>query len=107
LISFFNVVILLKAEMTTNNSNLALLIDGDNVSPKIIVDLMAEIANYGNASVRRIYGDWTSPYLGSWKACLLDHSITPIQQFAYTTGKNATDGAMIIDAMDLLYTGRF
>jgi uncharacterized LabA/DUF88 family protein len=93
--------------MTTNNSNLALLIDGDNVTPKIIVGLMAEIANYGTASVRRIYGDWTSPSLKNWKPCLLNHSITPIQQFAYTTGKNATDGAMIIDAMDLLYTGRF
>ncbi|KAL5322775.1 hypothetical protein ACEPPN_010751 [Leptodophora sp. 'Broadleaf-Isolate-01'] len=89
------------------NSNLALLIDGDNVSPKNIVGLLVEIANYGTASVRRIYGDWTSPQLKGWKACLLDHSITPIQQFAYTTGKNATDGAMIIDAMDLLYTGRF
>jgi uncharacterized LabA/DUF88 family protein len=93
--------------MTADNSNLALLIDADNVSAKIIVGLMAEIANYGTASVRRIYGDWTSPLMGSWKACLLDHSITPIQQFAYTTGKNATDGAMIIDAMDLLYTGRY
>ncbi|PVH73281.1 hypothetical protein DL98DRAFT_520039 [Cadophora sp. DSE1049] len=89
------------------NSSLALLIDGDNVSPKIIAGLLVEIANYGTASVRRIYGDWTSPNLKGWKACLLDHSITPIQQFAYTTGKNATDGAMIIDAMDLLYTGRF
>lgn len=93
--------------MTTNNVNLALLIDGDNVSPKIIAGLMAEIANYGTASVRRIYGDWTSPSLKSWKACLLNHSITPMQQFAYTSGKNSTDGAMIIDAMDLLYTGRF
>lgn len=93
--------------MTTSNSSLALLIDGDNVSPKIIAGLMAEIANYGTASVRRIYGDWTSPHLKSWKDCLLNHSIAPIQQFAYTTGKNATDGAMIIDAMDLLYTGRF
>ena len=88
-------------------SNLALLIDGDNVSPKIIAGLLAEIAKYGTVSVRRIYGDFTSPSLKGWKACLLDHSITPIQQFAYTTGKNATDGAMIIDAMDLLYTGRF
>jgi uncharacterized LabA/DUF88 family protein len=93
--------------MAANNSNIALLIDADNVSAKIIVGLMDEIANYGTASVRRIYGDWTSPTMGSWKACLLDHSITPIQQFAYTTGKNATDGAMIIDAMDLLYTGRY
>lgn len=86
---------------------LALLIDGDNASPKVIVGLMAEIANYGTASVKRVYGDWTGPNLKGWKACLLEHSIQPVQQFAYTTGKNATDGAMIIDAMDLLYTGRF
>jgi len=92
---------------TENSGNLALLIDGDNVSPKIIVGLMAEIANYGTASVRRIYGDWTNPSLNGWKTCLLEHSVLPIQQFAYTKGKNSTDGAMIIDAMDLLYTGRF
>lgn len=91
----------------TNAGNIAVLIDGDNVSPRVIVGLMAEIANYGTASVRRIYGDWTRPNINGWKACLLSHSITPMQQFAYTTGKNATDGAMIIDAMDLLYTGRF
>ncbi|KAK3656325.1 hypothetical protein LTR56_003026 [Elasticomyces elasticus] len=93
--------------MTDKSINLALLIDGDNVSPKVIVGLMAEIANYGTASVRRIYGDWTRPDLKGWKNCLLDHSILPMQQFAYTTGKNSTDGAMIIDAMDLLYTNRF
>ena len=93
--------------VTDKSSNLALLIDGDNVSPKIIVGLMTEIANYGTASVRRIYGDWTQPSLKSWKHCLLDNSILPIQQFAYTTHKNSTDGAMIIDAMDLLYTNRF
>lgn len=92
---------------TDNSGTLALLIDGDNASPKIIGGLMAEIANYGTASVKRIYGDWTGPNLKGWKECLLEHSIQPIQQFAYTTGKNATDGAMIIDAMDLLYTGRF
>ena len=86
---------------------LALLIDGDNARPKIIAGLLAEIANYGTASVKRIYGDWTKPNLNGWKECLLEHSIQPVQQFAYTTGKNATDGAMIIDAMDLLYTGRF
>ncbi len=86
---------------------LALLIDGDNATPKIITGLLAEIANYGTASVKRIYGDWTKPNLNGWKECLLEHSIQPVQQFAYTTGKNATDGAMIIDAMDLLYTGRF
>jgi uncharacterized LabA/DUF88 family protein len=86
---------------------LALLIDGDNASPKIVSGLLAEIANYGTASVKRIYGDWTKPNLNGWKECLLEHSIQPVQQFAYTTGKNATDGALIIDAMDLLYTGRF
>ena len=86
---------------------LALLIDGDNASPKIVTGLLAEIASYGVASVKRIYGDWTGPNLKGWKGCLLEHSIQPVQQFAYTTGKNATDGAMIIDAMDLLYTGRF
>jgi hypothetical protein len=86
---------------------LAVLIDGDNASPRIVTGLLAEVAKYGTASVRRIYGDWTKPNLGGWKDCLLEHSIHPVQQFAYTTGKNATDGAMIIDAMDLLYTGRF
>ena len=90
-----------------DGGNLAVLIDADNVSAKVITGLMAEVANYGAASVRRIYGDWTSSYMKSWRECLLEHSISPIQQFAYTTGKNATDGAMIIDAMDLLYTGRF
>jgi len=95
--------------MMTNDQNqtLALLIDGDNASPKIVDGLLAEIANYGTASVKRIYGDWTKPNLNGWKDCLLEHSIQPVQQFAYTTAKNATDGAMIIDAMDLLYTGRF
>src|SRR5471032_105642 len=88
-------------------ATLALLIDGDNASQKIVAGLLAEVAKYGAAGVRRIYGDWTKPNLGGWKACLLEHSIQPIQQFAYTTGRNATDGAMIIDAMDLLYTGRF
>ncbi len=92
---------------TDNSGTLALLIDGDNASPKIVVGLVAEIANYGVASVKRIYGDWTGPNLKGWKECLLEHSIQPVQQFAYTIGKNATDGAMIIDAMDLLYTGRF
>jgi uncharacterized LabA/DUF88 family protein len=93
--------------MADNGSTLALLIDGDNASPKIVAGLLAEVAKYGVASVRRIYGDWTKPNLGGWKSILLEHSIQPIQQFAYTTGKNATDGAMIIDAMDLLNTGRF
>jgi hypothetical protein len=90
-----------------NGRHWRFLIDGDNASPKIVAGLLAEIANYGTASVKRIYGDWTKPNLNGWKECLLEHSIQPVQQFAYTTGKNATDGAMIIDAMDLLYTGRF
>lgn len=90
-----------------STQTLALLIDGDNATPKIVGGLLAEIANYGTASVKRIYGDWTKPNLNGWKNCLLEHSIQPVQQFSYTTGKNATDGAMIIDAMDLLYTGRF
>lgn len=86
---------------------LAVLIDADNAQPSIVDGLLAEIANYGIASVKRIYGDWTAPSLKGWKEVLLDHSIQPMQQFAYTRGKNATDSAMIIDAMDLLYTGNF
>ncbi|RMC62522.1 NYN domain-containing protein [Sinorhizobium meliloti] len=89
------------------SDTLAILIDGDNALLKIVTGLLAEIANYGVASVKRIYGDWTGPNLKGWKDCLLEHSIQRVQQFAYTTGKNATDGAMIIEAMDLLYTGRF
>lgn len=86
---------------------LALLIDADNAQPSVIEGLLAEVARFGSATVRRIYGDWTSPQHGQWKRRLLKHSIQPVQQFAYTTGKNATDSALIIDAMDLLYTGRF
>ncbi len=89
------------------NASLAVLIDADNASPNIIEGLLTEIATLGTASVKRIYGDWTTPNLGQWKTKLLEHSIQPIQQFRYTTGKNATDSAMIIDAMDLLYTGTF
>jgi hypothetical protein len=86
---------------------LAVLIDADNAQASIIEGLFEEIAKFGVASVKRIYGDWTQPNLGSWKKVLLDHSIQPVQQFAYTRGKNATDSALIIDAMDLLYTRRF
>lgn len=86
---------------------LAVLIDADNAQPSIIEGLLAEIAKYGTANVKRIYGDWTSTKLRGWKEHLLQHSIQPIQQFGYTTGKNATDSAMIIDAMDLLYTNQF
>lgn len=86
---------------------LAVLIDADNAQPAIIEGLVREIVKYGIPSVKRIYGDWTTPNLAGWKSVLLDHSIQPIQQFRYTVGKNATDSAMIIDAMDLLYTRRF
>lgn len=88
-------------------NKLAVLIDADNAQPSIVDALLAEIANYGIASVKRIYGDWTAPNLKGWKEVLLDHSIQPMQQFAYTKGKNATDSAMIIDAMDLLYADNF
>ena len=87
--------------------NLAVLIDADNAQPSTVEGLLAEIAKYGTANVKRIYGNWTDEKLKGWKATLLEHSIQPMQQFAYTTGKNATDSAMIIDAMDLLYTGNF
>jgi uncharacterized LabA/DUF88 family protein len=90
-----------------NTDNLAVLIDADNAQPGIIEDLLTEIAKYGTASVKRVYGDWTTTRLNGWKASLLQHSLQPIQQFAYTKGKNATDSALIIDAMDLLYTGKF
>jgi len=90
-----------------SRKTLAVLIDADNASHKVIEAVLSEIATLGTASVRRIYGDWTTPNLGSWKKVLLDHSIQPMQQFANTKGKNSTDSAMIIDAMDLLYTGRF
>ncbi|RRQ24341.1 NYN domain-containing protein [Guyparkeria sp. SCN-R1] len=90
-----------------SNLSLAVLIDADNAQPGIVDGLMAEVAKIGVAHVKRIYGDWTTPRLGKWKAVLLDHSIQPMQQFGYTSGKNATDSAMIIDAMDLLYTNRF
>ena len=86
---------------------LAVLIDADNAQPSIIEGLLAEIAKYGTANVKRIYGDWTGPHLKGWKDVLLKHSIQPIQQFRYTIGKNATDSAMIIDAMDLLFTNKF
>lgn len=90
-----------------SHNRLAVLIDADNAQPLITEGLLAEVAKYGVASVKRIYGDWTTPSLSGWKQVLLEHSIQPVQQFRYTVGKNATDSAMIIDAMDLLYTQRF
>jgi uncharacterized LabA/DUF88 family protein len=86
------------------NINLAVLIDGDNVPSAFVKEMMEEIAKYGNPTIKRIYGDWTKPNLSKWKSILLENAITPIQQYGYTTGKNATDSAMIIDAMDILYS---
>ena len=88
------------------NLNLAVLIDGDNIPSKYVKEMMEEIAKYGNPTVKRIYGDWTNPSLSKWKNVLLENAITPIQQYAYTQGKNATDSAMIIDAMDILYSNK-
>jgi uncharacterized LabA/DUF88 family protein len=93
--------------VSENTARLAVLIDADNAKPSIIEGLLAEVAKYGTAHVKRAYGDWTGTSLKGWKEQLLAQSIQPIQQFAYTTGKNATDAAMVIDAMDLLYSGRF
>jgi hypothetical protein len=88
------------------NLNLAVLIDGDNIPSAHVKEMMEEIAKYGNPTIKRIYGDWTKPNLSKWKNLLLQNAITPIQQYAYTTGKNATDSAMIIDAMDILYSDK-
>ena len=93
-----------SSQADTSQAKLAVLIDADNTQPAIIEGLLDEVAKYGIASVKRIYGDWTSNNLRSWKDRLLANAIQPIQQFSYTTGKNATDSAMIIDAMDLLYS---
>ncbi|HEX5353358.1 MAG TPA: NYN domain-containing protein [Rhodanobacteraceae bacterium] len=87
-------------------ARLAVLIDADNAQPGIVAGLLAEIAKYGTAHVKRAYGDWTDNHLKTWKNELLTQSIQPIQQFGYTRGKNSTDSALIIDAMDLLYSGR-
>lgn len=88
-----------------DSTKLAVLIDGDNTTPSIVEALLAEIAKYGSATVKRAYGDWTTPNLRGWKEAINAHAIQPVQQFSYTTGKNSTDSALIIDAMDLLYTG--
>ncbi len=90
----------------SSDVRLAVLIDADNVPPHNVRGMMEEIARYGTPTIKRIYGDFTKPNLTQWKNHLLDYAISPIQQFSYTTGKNATDSAMIIDAMDILYTDR-
>jgi uncharacterized LabA/DUF88 family protein len=89
--------------MDPNKSKIAILIDGDNAQPSLINKMLSEVAKYGLVTIRRIYGDWTKPQLSGWKDTLNHNAIQPIQQFRYTTGKNATDSAMIIDAMDILH----
>ena len=88
----------------SDSDRLAVLIDADNISAKVASDLFEELAGYGNLTVKRAYGDWTTTHLGGWKDQLHQYAISPMQQFAYTTGKNSTDSALIIDAMDLLYS---
>ena len=89
-----------------SDNRFAVLIDADNAPRSALGDVMAEVAVYGTPTIKRIYGDWTTPNLASWKPLLLENAITPVQQYGYTTGKNSTDSAMIIDAMDILYTGQ-
>jgi len=88
------------------NLRLAVLIDADNAPRDCLKSVMEEIAIYGTPTIKRIYGDWTSPNIGGWKISLLENAVTPVQQYSYTTGKNSTDSAMIIDAMDILYAGK-
>jgi uncharacterized LabA/DUF88 family protein len=91
---------------SSKDLRLAVLIDADNVPHRLINGILEEIAKYGVPTFKRIYADWTKPHVAGWKAVLLDHAITPVQQYSYTTGKNSSDSALIIDAMDILYTGR-
>ena len=90
----------------STTKNMAVLIDADNIPSANVKEMMEEITKYGNPTIKRIYGDWTHPRVKKWKNLLLENAITPVQQYAYTVGKNATDSAMIIDAMDLLYSGK-
>jgi Fe-S-cluster formation regulator IscX/YfhJ len=91
---------------STKDLRFAVLIDADNIPHRLIGGILEEIAKYGVPTFKRIYADWTKPHVSGWKSVLLDHAITPIQQYSYTTGKNSSDSALIIDAMDILYTGR-
>jgi uncharacterized LabA/DUF88 family protein len=91
---------------TSKDLRLAVLIDADNIPYRLISGILEEIAKYGAPTFKRIYADWTKPHVSGWKSVLLDHAITPVQQYSYTTGKNSSDSALIIDAMDILYTGR-
>jgi len=90
--------------MNETKFNIAVLIDGDNAQAKLIKEILEEVSKYGKATIRRIYGDWTTPHMNSWKEIINQYSINPIQKFAYTTGKNSTDSSLIIDAMDILHS---
>ncbi len=94
-----------EGDLSARNHRIAMLIDGDNAQPALVEKMLIEASKYGTVIVRRIYGDWTNTTLSSWKKVLPSHAIQPIQQFQYTTGKNSTDSALIIDAMDLLHQG--
>lgn len=91
---------------TLNDLRLAVLIDADNIPYSNVRGMLEEIAKYGTPTFKRIYGDWTKPTIAGWKSVLLENAITPVQQYSYTKGKNSTDSAMIIDAMDILYSGK-
>ena len=91
--------------MTDTKFNIAVLIDGDNAQPKLLKEIVEEVSKYGKATIRRIYGDWTSQQMNGWKNMLNQHSFSPIQKFSYTSGKNSTDSSLIIDAMDILHDG--
>src|SRR5947208_5070202 len=89
--------------MDTRTHKIALLIDGDNASAKLLSLVLAEASKYGKVTIRRVYGDWTTPHMNNWKHSLNELAINPIQKFSYTQGKNSTDSALIIDAMDILH----
>ncbi|MCC8146492.1 MAG: NYN domain-containing protein [Bacteroidales bacterium] len=91
--------------MDNTTFNIAVLIDGDNAQAKLMKEILEEVSKYGKATIRRIYGDWTIPQMNSWKNIVNEYSINPVQKFNYTVGKNSTDSALIIDAMDILHSG--
>ena len=97
----------MQGEPLSKSARLAVLIDADNADASLVERILKEIANYGTAYVKRIYGDWSRSHLSSWKDKLLKFAVQPIQQFSYTSGKNSTDIALIIDVMDLLYSNKF
>jgi len=105
-IYYQKVLLTMNNPLNLGNLRLAVLIDAENVPRNCIKRVMEEIAIYGTPTIKRIYGDWTSPVVSGWKTSLLENAITPIQQYSYTSGKNSSDSAMIIDAMDILYTGK-